>query len=407
MTKDVQMYSQSTTENPAVTNGQQDDVVLPDNKEVKTITESGATEKVSKDDQQDNAPDVKPESLYEYVAGLYKGVKLTKSYRAEFASLKEYNLKISEKEELLVLSQEKDKTYRTLLVLTDILMEQETPLHQTDQANPGGDALITYIEYVVSHVGNLAKLGNTTIFQKWIDESDGYVKYAFLCRQIAEIKHGKDKDGKPKVIPEGQQFLLKCVAAAWLFYKKHASFEDLLRELSLSPFAVDNNSPLYAEKRSVGFLTKMIGSSNHEGFAYLLNHIKNNNQEIIRDKNNRILENSRLSKENESLRQKVAELEIRLTETTRELKKINAASSELAHDLQKTAIQAGHNNIHQKDELKGVKGRIINFLENDMLVELNSASVANSRNPPKSSVVEKKLTNVIEFIGEQLKWLKK
>ena len=103
----------------------------------------------------------------------------------------------------------------------------------------------------------------------------------------------------------------------------------------------------------------------------------------------------------------MAELEIRLTETTRELKKINAASSELAHDLQKTAIQAGHNNIHQKDELKGVKGRIINFLENDMLVELNSASVANSRNPPKSSVVEKKLTNVIEFIGEQLKWLKK
>lgn len=377
MTKDVEMDGESITESSVVA------------------------------DKQGNSIEVKPEGLYDYIAGLYKNAKPTKPYRSHFASLKEYNLKISEKEKLLALSQEKDKTYKTLLVLTDILMEQETPLHQTDQANLRGDALITYIEYVVSHVGNLAKLGNTTIFQKWIDESDGYGKYAFLCRKIAEIKHGTDKDGKSKVIPESQQSLLKCVAAAWLFYKKHVSFEDILRELSLSSFAVDNNSSLYAEKRSVGFLTKMIGSSNHEGFAYLLSHIKSNNQKRLRDENDRITENGRLSKENESLRQKVSELEIRLAETTRELEEIKVTSSQLASDLQQTEIQAGHHNIHQKDELKGVKGRIINFLENDILIELNSASVANSREPPKSKVVERKITTVIEFIGEQLKWLKK
>lgn len=347
-----------------------------------------------------------PDNLYEYIEGLYKGSKLNKAYRNHFASLKQCNLKIEEKQCLFKLSQEKDKDYKILLVLTDILMEQETLLHQEDQANPSGDAMITYIEYVVSHVGNLAKTPDTTIFQKWTDESGGVGKYAFLCKKISEIKHGLDKDSKPKLIPESQQSILKCIAAAWLFYQKHATFEELLTELSRNSFSVDNNSPVYAEKRSVGFLTKMIGSPNREGFAYLLNHLKNKNQEIINDKNNRVLENGRLSRENEALRLRLFELESRLAETSQELEEVKATASQLANDLQKTEIQAGHHSIHQKDELKGVKGRIINFLENDILVELNSASVANSREPPKSKVVERKLTNAIEFIGEQLKWLK-
>ena len=290
-------------------------------------------------------------------------------------------------------------------MLTDILMEQEP--HKSDQPNLREDALITYIEYVVSHVGNLEKSGNTTIFQKWVDESEGYGKYSFLCGEIAAIKHGIDKDGKPKVIPEGQQSILKRVAAAWLFYKKHTNFEKLLKELSLSPFVVDNESSVYAEKRSVGFLIEMIGSPNKDGFAYLLNHIKNKNQEITNDKNKQTSENGRLRKENDALKQKLTELESKFAETTKELDSVRVTSHQLEYDLRNTEIQAGHHNIHQKDELKGVKGRIINFLENDVLLELKSASAANSREPPKSQVVERKLTNVIDFIGEQIKWLRK
>ncbi len=404
MNKDVDMEGNSVPESPVITDELQDNSASTNTSAVDADGEN--TNENSVGDQKGGTPEAKPETLSDYIAGLYKGAKPTKSYRSHFASLKEYNLKIAEKQDLLQLSQEKDKTYKTLLVLTDILMEQEILPHQEDQANPRGDAMIIYIEYVVSHVGNLAKMPDTTIFQKWTDESEGLGKYSFLCKKISEIKHGLDKDGKPKVIPEGQQSILKCIAAAWLFYQKHASFDDLLRELSLSSFSVDNNSPVYAEKRSVGFLAKMIGSPNREGFAYLLNHIKNKNQEIINDKNNRVLENGRLSKENEELRLRLSELESRLAETTQELEEAKATANRLASDLQSTEIQAGHNSIHQKDELKGVKGRIINFLENDILVELNSASAANSREPPKSKVVERKLTNTIEFIGEQLKWLK-
>lgn len=405
MNKYVEMDNKSIPEDSAITNDQQDGTVSKNTSEVEPDAENA--EENIESNQNDSITETKLETLYDYIAGLYNGVKPTKAYRRHFVSLKEYSLKIVEKEDLLSLSQAKDKHYKTLLVLADILMEQETQPHGEDQANPRGDAMITYIEYVVSHVGNLAKLSNTTIFQEWIDKAEGSGKYSFLCGKIAEIKHGLDKDNKPKVIPEGQQSSLKCIAAAWLFYKKHASFEDLLRELSLGSFSVDNSSSVYAEKRSVGFLTKMIGSPNREGFAYLLNHLKNKNQEVINDKNNRILENGRLSRENEALRHRVSELESRLAEITLELEAVNATSSQLAHDLKKTEIQAGHHSIHQKDELKGVKGRIINFLENDVLIELNSASVANSREPPKSKVVERKLTNVIEFIGDQLKWLKK
>ncbi len=399
MNKDLEMADQSAPENPTTIDELQDNSASTNTSAVHANGEN--TDENSASDQEDSSPEAKPETLYDYIANLYKGTKPTKSYRGHFASLKEYSLKIAEKEDLLKLSQEKDKGYKTLLVLTDILMEQKTLPHIEEQTNPHGDSMITYIEYIVSHVGNLARSGNTTIFQKWLDESQEYGKYAFLCRKIEEIKQGNSKN-----IQESQQSLLKCVAAAWLFYKKHTSFEDLLRELSDSSFSVDNNSPVYAEKRSVGFLTKMIGSPNREGFAYLLNHLKNKNQEVINDKNNRVLENGRLSRENEALKLRLSELESRLAGTTQELEEVKATASRLANNLQKTEIQAGHHSIHQKDELKGVKGRIINFLENDILVELNSASVANSREPPKSKVVERKLTNAIEFIGEQLKWLK-
>ena len=404
MNKSVEMEDKSAPESPVTTDELQDNSASSNTSAVDTDGENSDENSVG--DQEDSSPEAKPETLFDYIAGLYNGANPNKSYRSHFAFLKEYNLKIAEKEDLLELSHEKDKEYTILLVLTDILMAQETGLHQEDQANPRGDALISYIEYVVSHVGNLGKLGNTTIFQKWIDEFEGIGKYAFLCKKISEIKHGFDKKNRPKAVPKGQQSTLKCIAAAWLFYQKHASFEDLLRELSHSSFSVHNNSPVYAEKRSVGFLTKMIGSPNREAFAYLLNHLKNKNQEIINDKNKRVLENVRLSKENEALKLRLSELEGRLAKTTQELEEVKATASQLANDLQKTEIQAGHHSIHQKDELKGVKGRIINFLENDILVELNSASIANSREPPKSKVVERKLTNAIEFIGEQLKWLK-
>ena len=43
-----------------------------------------------------------PDNLYEYIEGLYKGSKLNKADRNHFASLKQCNLKIEEKQCLFI-----------------------------------------------------------------------------------------------------------------------------------------------------------------------------------------------------------------------------------------------------------------------------------------------------------------
>ncbi len=343
----------------------------------------------------------KPESLYEYIYNLYNGQKPSKLYKSYFDDLKEYCINFSDKENLLTIAKEKDKDNKVLLILVEILLERNYL-----ESDPHGDNLILFMEYVSSHVGNLAKLGNTTIFQKWLDESNGYNKYNFLCKKISEIKSGVDKNKVPKPIPKDQQNILKCVAATWIFHKKHANFEQLLKELTSDSFSVKNQSPIYAEKYAISFLAKMVNSTNRESFSYFLNHIDNNNREITNDKNSISLERNRLSRENIAHQDEINRLKISLKETQEKLEISIKESHELTKKLEQTEIKSDHKSIHQRDELRTLKGELIKFLEQDILPELNSASVANSREPPKSKVVDKKLTNSIEYIGEKLRWMK-
>ena len=379
------------------------------------------------------------ESLMAFVKPLYSEQNLNKTYResfqnieltknGSFAPLTQDNL-----DELLRLSQENDSDHKLTLSLAEFLLEKRgNPKLRQD--------LLGLVEYLVSHSGTLKTQGITSIFQVWLDKGDCSMPLSLLCNQIDMIKDGvgkksadkksadkksankkgadkkgvdkkgadkkgADKKGEPKFLPEQAKNNLKCIAAIWLYIKEKGDFERLSEQLSNSAFSLKGET--CNEGYAFAFLAIMSGSTHKEKFSHFLSHIKSNEQKLRSEAARHINEKLALNSKVKNLKGNIFELNSAINKRDDEIKRLHARIAELQAQLSATTTEAKHQGIHQRDELKQYKSKMLRVLEDGVLVNLESAKTANSRSEPRTRVVQAKLEDVIEIIEEQVVWLKK
>ena len=340
-----------------------------------------------------------PAVLFDYLAELYKGRNFNKVYKKAFDKIDlESRLTTEQQEELLEFSREGDKENKTLIALSDFLLEGQ-----------GGksvrDSVMRHIEYVVSHEGNLSKTQQTSIFQAWVDRCEFSNRVSFVTSQIDQIKDGVDKSGKPKPLPDGRKNVLKCIAAIWLFYKGYADLKQILKELSRDTFGIDGVASESVERRALGFAARMVGSTNREGFAFFLNHLNRQQTALANDLSHSRAREEASGRKNQTLTEELSLLQQEALDSSIRIQELSNRIADLEGALSKSKEQASHQGIHQRDELHALKGKIANFLEQEVAL-LRSASAANSRNPPKTKVVDIKLDDALQGFEEKIKWLK-
>ena len=338
-----------------------------------------------------------PASLMDFLRPLYFKQKLNKTYRESFKKIipgtnGEFSSLIAkDREELLELALERDPDHKITLELAELLLERS--------GNPKlRDYLLSYVEFLVSHTGHLKNLGSLSIFQKWIDNSGVSRHLDFLCDQIDQIKDGVDKKGQPKNLGEKARNNLKCIAAIWLYLKEKISFQGMITELSGRAFSLKGES--CREDIAVGFIAAMVGSVKRQSFAHYFNYQKNYEQELRTEIEQGASERLKLSGKIFDQKNQIASLKEQLAKSENE-------NQQLQQQLTETKTEASHQGIHQRDELSLLRSKLAHTLEDDLLVNLESARVANSRTPPKARVVDIKLEDIIEQVRDQIEWLKR
>ncbi|MGI9279746.1 MAG: hypothetical protein ACR2PX_08960 [Endozoicomonas sp.] len=348
--------------------------------------------------------ELKHASLKDFILPLYGKQKLNKLYRESFTEIVTSTkgtfvpLTVEDRDMLLELSLDKDPNHKITLELAQFLLEK--------RGNPTlREYLLSYIEYLVSHTGNLKKLGKTSIFQVWLDDNGVSRQLDFLCGQIDRIKDGFDDQDTPKELGEKNRNNLKCIAAIWLYLKKKVTFQSLTEQLSESAFSLKGES--CSESKSVGFIADMVGSTNKHSFAHFFNYQKSYQQALRADVEQSKAEKRDLSVKIYSQKNEISQLNKKLDQALAERDALKETITNLQNQLDQTKTKASHQGIHQRDELQQLRSKVCRTLEDNILVNLKSAETANSRNPPKAHVVEIKLKDIIEQIEDQIEWLKR
>lgn len=347
---------------------------------------------------------IKLTSLYEFIKPLYANQKLNKSFKEAFVSISAgasgtfAPFSLADKEELLKLAQDRDSDHKITLELAEFLLEKRgSPTLR--------EYLLSHVEYLVSHTGNLSALGKTSIFQSWANVEDLQRYLDLFCDQIDKIKDGVDAKGQPKALNEKTSNNLKCIAAIWLYLKGKVNFQNLIEQLSGRAFNLKGQS--CNEPIAVGFIARMVGSTKKYAFAHYLHYQKNYEQalrtEIDRSKSEKLHQNEQIFRhksEIEQLKEQLAKAEV-------EKEQLSETISSLEQQLENTKTEASHKSVHQRDETKQLRGKLIHMLEDNMLVNLKSALAANSRKEPKTRVVGIKLEDLIEDVRNRIEWLRK
>ena len=347
---------------------------------------------------------LKHASLMDFINPLYFKQKLNKSYRDSFKEIVPGSsgafvpLSQRDRKELLELALKKDPDHKVTLELAELLLERS--------GNPKlQDYLLSYVEFLVSHTGNLKNLGKASIFQEWIDASGVSRHLDFLCDQIDQIKDGLDAKGQPKIIGEKVRNNLKCIAAIWLYLKGKVSFQSMIEQLSGRAFSLKGET--CDEARAVGFIAAMVGSTKKQSFAHYFNYQKNYEQALRAEIDQGKSEKLNLSEQIFKQKSTIQDLKNQLVNAGNEKQQLNQTIADLQQQLSETKTEASHQGIHQRDELNLLRSKLSHVLEDDLLVNLESARVANSRTPPKTRVIDIKLEDIIEQVREQIEWLKR
>lgn len=344
--------------------------------------------------------ELKPDSLKQFIEFIYKGQKLNKSYKDLFATIKanDYVLRQNDKDDLLALSRGKDKDYRATLSLAEFLLEKRhIPLVRDNISN--------YLEYVVSHAGNLSKQGKSSILREWLDGYGGKQKILLVEKKIEAIKDGMNTNGTPRLLSERAKNNLIAISAVWLFVNNEETLHGLMTQLTGTVFSLQGESN--SDSKSLMFLLNMISSTSKplfSQFIHFTDDLSNKNRVENASLQHRItLSDTKINKQQLEL---VAVQKQKL-DCEHENEQLSAKNKLLNEQVEEISTKASHQGIHKEDENRQVKVKLIRELEESVLEMLMDAKVANSRAPSNTEIVTIRLEEAIDQIKGHIEWLKK
>jgi len=375
------------------------------NKELEKKSEQKSFNKSENIEDLDGQKSTKPNSgklklsstFQEFFLALYTDGKLTKQAKSNFSKF-DTNLTNDEIVTLVNIATEKDKDVKITLTLAEMVLEG-------GEHSRNHEFALGLIEKIVSNYASLARVRTTTIFQSWLDASDGASdKLGFFSGQIDQLTtiSVENEEGKP--LQDSQKNNLLCIAAIWLYRKRKAGFGELIRYLSRTAFTVNGESGSQVESRAFGFAASMITSTKKAKFAYFLSQISSNElkfrQQLSMSQSE--LENvmRRLdisSKKNESLNQEL--LEIR-----KEMSEESMRNHILKEELERSRQHVKHSEIQHNDSKDDLRVKVVRLLDEDLRGYLSKAETANLRS--KADIVEYMLKAALETIDREVSWLK-
>jgi hypothetical protein len=327
-------------------------------------------------------------SLLEFIEPLYGKQKLNKSYREKFekkiakADVILKKLTPKNEEYLLNLSQKKDACH--IITLELILYILEKKKHHSDICN----YLLSFVEYLINHTSSFKGSKKTLNVQLILSEG--------VNKGWDEIDKIKDVTGTQ--LNETTRKNLKYIVVILLYLEGKIEFEYLTEKIRWLSFDLKGESA--SDNKAISFIVKMANSTNKYYFAHYFNYQKKNEQTSRSKINNQ-------KSEINNQKSEIQQLKDLLAKSDAEKQQLNETIARLHQQLEQTKIEARHQVIHQRDENKNLRGKLIYLLEDNLLINLESAKVANSRTPAKIHVVGIKLENIIEEIRRQITWLRK
>jgi hypothetical protein len=329
-------------------------------------------------------------SLLEFIEPLYGNQKLNKSYREKFekkiakADVILKKLTPKNEEYLLNLSQKKDACHIITLELILYILEFEKKKDRPDICN----YLLSFVEYLINHISSFKGSKKTLNVQLILSEG--------VNKGWDEIDKIKDVTGTQ--LNETTRKNLKYIVVILLYLEGKIEFEYLTEKIRWLSFNLKGES--ISNNKAISFIVKMANSTNKSYFGHYFNYQKKNEQ-ISRSNINH------LKNKIDNQKSEIQQLKDLLAKSNAEKQQLNETIAGLHQQLEQTKIEARHQVIHQRDENKNLRGKLIYLLEDNLLINLESAKVANSRTPAKIHVVGIKLENIIEEIRRQITWLRK
>lgn len=339
-----------------------------------------------------------PETLVDFIKSIYSGSKINKTTRTAFKSYQD-TISDNDRKEILSLANDKDPDCRLTLLLADFFLEQNA-------RSRNAILLISCIEYVISNVASLKDVASNTVFQSWLDQSDGVSdKLSFFSGQINRISYFDDK-GNTKPLKDKKRNNILCIAAIWLYDKGASDFNSLLRYLSRNAFNIKGEKGAHVESSAFAFASSMITSTKKAKFAYFLSMVSEHEKDLsdkVSQKDRAIYQlNEKLTNSKNNNNQLL--LSLKEAETT--IAQLNNEISHHVTELTKKEEHAKHTDIHHNDSQDDLKAQVCRFLEGKLNIALQNAKIANSRTPAKIEVVDYQLSDALEIIEKELIWLK-
>lgn len=339
-----------------------------------------------------------PASIYDFVADVFKGRNILKDDR-ELVTKFDDTLTGDQKDKILELAESNDKELRTTLSLAEFTLEGAGYSRNKEQ-------ILSVVEHVVSNQGSLKNAAGNSIFQKWLDNSrDSTDKLSFFSGQIGRITE-VDGKGRTKVIKESKKNNMLCIAAIWLYFKKAADFSSLIGYLSRNVFDLKGEAGDQVESGAFGFAASMITSNKKQKFAYLLQRFSSVEQTLNAELRRKDLEISGLVNQLASKREEIKDIQKTIQDQVVTIERLEAQVDGLTSEISQRDEAATHANIHHEDSKEEIKIRLARLLEKDFATLVEKARVANSRTPPKTTVIDYQLNEVLELIDKELKWLR-
>ena len=118
------------------------------------------------------------------------------------------------------------------------------------------------------------------------------------------------------------------------------------------------------------------------------------------------LEISGLVNQLASKREEIKDIQKTIQDQVVTIERLEAQVDGLTSEISQRDEAATHANIHHEDSKEEIKIRLARLLEKDFATLVEKARVANSRTPPKTTVIDYQLNEVLELIDKELKWLR-
>jgi hypothetical protein len=359
----------------------------------KTVHEKKAQPKVSKKNEKPA-----PTSIYEFLTEVFKGRKILKDDR-ELVMKFQDTLTEEKKHQVLELAEANDKDLRTTLALAEFTLEGAGCSRNKEQ-------ILSVVEYIVSNQGSLKSVTSNSIFQKWLDNSNDYTdKLSFFGGQISRIEEA-DAKSRVKVIKDSKKNNILCIAAIWLYFKKAADFSSLIGHLSRNAFDLKGEAGDQVESGAFGFAASMITSNKKQKFAYLLKRFSSVEEALHSELRRKDLEIGGLFSQLTAKRDEVKRLQEIAHDQGVSIERLKSKIDVQTAEISKRDEAATHTNIHHEDSKEEIKVSLARLLEKDISTLVEKARVANSRTPPKTTVIDYQLNEVLELIEKELKWLR-